>query len=476
MSRNRVRHCQNPSTFERANPVTGELVTRSAAAGPEDAIRAADAAAAAFPAWSGLGPNARRRILLKAAEVLLSKMDEFNGVMAAETGITAGIAENEVRIGADMLVEAASLTTQVGGEIIPSEHPGSLSLAVRQAAGVCVGIAPWNGPISLGVRAIAVALACGNTVILKGSERSPGTHWLIGDALREGGVPDGVINIVINAPGDAGEVVDALIAHPAVKRINFTGSTKVGKSIAETAARFVKPVMLELGGKAPFVVLDDADIDAAVNAATFAAFANQGQACMSAERIIVDNKVADAFVAKLAAKAKTLKAGKPADGAVLGSLIDENDAKRVEGLIQDAVAKGARLVAGGERRGPLMDATILDNVTSEMKIYHEESFGPAKGVVRVDGDEEALRVANDTEFGLSSAIFSRDIRRAMALASRLEAGMCHINGSSVQDEAQAPFGGVKTSGYGRFGGKFSIAEFTDLRWITIEDPQQKYPF
>jgi acyl-CoA reductase-like NAD-dependent aldehyde dehydrogenase len=197
---------------------------------------------------------------------------------------------------------------------------------------------------------------------------------------------------------------------------------------------------------------------------------------MSAERIIVDNKIADAFVAKLAAKAKTLKAGKPADGAVLGSLIDENDAKRVEGLIQDAVAKGARLVAGGERRGPLMDATILDNVTSEMKIYHEESFGPAKGVVRVDGDEEALRVANDTEFGLSSAIFSRDIRRAMALASRLEAGMCHINGSSVQDEAQAPFGGVKSSGYGRFGGKFSIAEFTDLRWITIEDPQQKYPF
>jgi vanillin dehydrogenase len=237
----------------------GTCETRSAAAGPEDAIRAADAAAAAFPAWSGLGPNARRRILLKAAEVLLSKMDEFKGLMAAETGITAGIAENEVRIGADMLVEAASLTTQVGGEIIPSEHPGSLSLAVRQAAGVCVGIAPWNGPISLGVRAIAVALACGNTVILKGSERSPGTHWLIGDALREGGVPDGVINIVINAPGDAGEVVDALIAHPAVKRINFTGSTKVGKSIAETAARFVKPVMLELGGKAPFVVLDDAE-------------------------------------------------------------------------------------------------------------------------------------------------------------------------------------------------------------------------
>ena len=464
------------ATFERHDPVTGEVATRAPAGGVEDARRAADAAAAAFPAWAALGPGARRGLLLEAADVMVSKSTEFARLMTAETGSTGPWGGFNVMLAANILREAAAMTTQISGEVIPSDKPGTLALAVRQPVGVCVGIAPWNAPVILGTRAIAMPLACGNTVVLKASELCPGVHRLIGEVMREAGLPKGVVNVVTNAPADAAQVVEALIAHPGVKRINFTGSTRVGKIIAETAARHLKPVLLELGGKAPLVVLDDADLDAAVNAAAFGAYMNQGQICMSTERIIVDATVAAAFVEKLAAKARSLPAGDPRGPVVLGSLVNLAAAERIEELVADAVAKGAVVVAGGRRDGTIVEATLVDHVTPQMRIYSEESFGPAKSVIRVTGDEEAIRVANDTEYGLSSAVFSRDVRRAMAVARRIEAGICHINGPTVADEAQMPFGGVKGSGYGRFGGKAGIAEFTDLRWITIEDPQQHYPF
>jgi len=222
-------------------------------------------------------------------------------------------------------------------------------------------------------------------------------------------------------------------------------------------------------------VLDDADLDQAVDAAAFGAFMNQGQICMSTERIIVDEKIADAFVAKLAAKASKLPAGDPRGHVVLGSLVDLAPAERMDVLIADAVEKGAKLVTGGQRKGTIVEATLLDHVTPQMKIYREESFGPVKPIIRVAGAEQAIRVANDTEYGLSAAVFSRDIKRAMAVARRIESGICHINGPTVADEAQMPFGGMKASGYGRFGGRAVIDEFTDLRWITIEGPQH-YPF
>ncbi len=396
--------------------------------------------------------------------------------MTAETGSTGPWGGFNTMFAANVLREAAAMTTQVSGEIIPSDKPGNLAMAIRQPAGVCVGIAPWNAPVILGTRAIAMPLACGNTVVLKASEMCPATHRLIGQVMREAGFPKGVVNIVTNAPADAAQVVEALVAHPAVKRINFTGSTRVGKIIAKLAAEHLKPVLLELGGKAPLIVLDDADLDAAVNAAAFGAYMNQGQICMSTERIIVDEKVADAFVEKLAAKAKGLPAGDPRGHVVLGSLVSLQAAERVEEMVQDAIAKGAALVAGGNRTGAIMEATLVDKVTPDMRIYSEESFGPAKSVIRVNGDDEAIRVANDTEYGLSSAVFSRDIQRAMGVARRIESGICHINGPTVHDEAQMPFGGVKASGYGRFGGRAAIAEFTDLRWITVEDPHQHYPF
>jgi benzaldehyde dehydrogenase (NAD) len=320
-------------------------------------------------------------------------------------------------------------------------------------------------------------LACGNTVVLKASEMSPGVHRLIGSCLTEAGLGDGVVNVVTNAPEDAQAVVEALIAHPAVRRVNFTGSTRVGRLIALACAKHLKRALLELGGKAPLVILEDADLDAAVNAAAFGAFMNQGQICMSTERIVVDDKVADAFVAKFATKAKGLPHGDPRKGnVVLGSLVSAAACDRVGGLIDDAVAKGAVIAAGGHGSGTIMPATIVDHVTPAMRIYGEESFGPVVTVVRVSGVDEAVRVANDTEYGLSSAVFGRDIARALGVAKRIEAGISHINAPTVHDEPQMPFGGTKASGYGRFGGKAAIDEFTELRWITVQTGPRHYPF
>jgi acyl-CoA reductase-like NAD-dependent aldehyde dehydrogenase len=461
--------------FERKDPVTGKVATRAAAATLADVEKVVDSAAKAFPSWSETGPGARRALLLKAADLMESHTDDFIKLMLEETGATAPWAGFNVHFAASMLREAAALTTQITGEVIPSDKPGILSMAIRQPVGVVLGIAPWNAPVILGTRAIAAPLACGNTVIFRTSEACPATHHLIGRILNDAGFPKGVVNVISNAPADAPKIVEALIVHPAVRRINFTGSTKVGKIIARLAADHLKPVLLELGGKAPLIVLDDADLDQAVDAAAFGAFMNQGQICMSTERFVVDEAVADAFVAKFAAKASKLPAGDPREHVVLGSLVDLAAAERMDVLIADAVAKGAIVVAGGKRKGSIVDATILDRVTPAMRIYKEESFGPVKSVIRVKGVEEAIRVANDTEYGLASAVFGRDIKRALAVAKRVETGICHINGPTVHDEAQMPFGGVKASGYGRFGGKAVINEFTDLRWITIEGPQH-YPF
>jgi acyl-CoA reductase-like NAD-dependent aldehyde dehydrogenase len=467
----------NGATFERRNPITNEVVTRAAAATVEDANRAADAAKGAFPAWAELGPNARRSRLSRAADLIEKHSDDFVTRMASETGSTEGWARFNAFLAASMMREAGAMTTQVGGEVIPSEKSGCLAMAIRRPAGVVVGIAPWNAPAILGIRALAMPLACGNTVVLKASEVCPGVHRLIGDILCEAGLAPGVVSVVTNAPADAPAVVEALIAHPAVRRINFTGSTKVGRIVAELAGRHLKPVLLELGGKAPMLVLDDADLDEAVNAAAFGAFMNQGQICMSTERLVVDESVADAFVEKFAAKAASLPAGDPRHGnVVLGSVIGTQAAERVRDLVADAVANGARVVTGGKGEGTIIPATVVDRVTPKMRAYSEESFGPMVAIVRVRGVDEAIRVANDTEYGLSAAVFSRNIARAISVAERIESGICHINGPTVHDEAQMPFGGVKASGYGRFGGKAAVDEFTDLRWITIETRPVHYPF
>lgn len=465
------------ASFDRHNPLDGQVATRAPAATPDDARAAVDAAAQAFPAWAALGPGERRALLMRASQALAAKGEVLAAAMAAETGASGLWAGFNVHLAADMLLEAAALTTQISGQIIPSNIPGNVAMAVRQPAGVVLGIAPWNAPVILAVRAIATPLACGNTVVLKGSELCPATHGLVIEALQDAGLPAGVVNFVTNAPADAAAVVEAMIAHPAVRRINFTGSTRVGRLIGQTAARHLKPAILELGGKAPFIVLDDADIPAAVAGCTFGAFANSGQICMSTERIIVDAQIADDFVARLTARAQALPLGDPRQGpVVLGSVVDMHTVHRANTLIDDALAKGARLLCGGKASSTLMPATLLDHVTADMDIFREETFAPVKAIVRVRGVEQAIAVANDNEFGLSSAVYGRDTARAWQVAARLETGICHINGPTVHDEAQMPFGGVKASGYGRFGGQAGIDAFTETRWITMQTRERHYPF
>lgn len=464
-------------TFARKNPLDGSAATVAPAATPGDAHRAVDAAAAAFAAWSQTGPTQRREYLLRAADELQAREQAFVQAMAGETGASAIWAGFNVHLAAGMLREAAGLTTQVGGEVIPSDVPGNLAMGLRVPAGVVVGMAPWNAPVILGVRAVATPLACGNTVVLKGSEMCPATHGLVIEALQASGLPAGVVNFVTNAPEDAAAVVQALVAHPATRRVNFTGSTKVGRIIARLCAEHLKPSVLELGGKAPLVVLDDADLDTAVNAAAFGAYMNSGQICMATERIVVDERIADAFVGRLAAKARALPVGDPRKGpVVLGSVVDMSTVERCNAMIDDALAKGATLVCGGKSDNTLMPATLLDHVTPAMRIYGEEAFGPVRVVVRVDGEEAAVACANDNAYGLSAAVIGADVARAMRVAARIQSGICHVNGPTVHDEAQMPFGGVKDSGWGRFGGKAGIEAFTDLRWMTVQTGPRQYPF
>ena len=462
--------------YERINPLTQEPASKATAMSPDDARAVAEHAASAFPVWSMLGPNARRALLMKAADALEARKDDFVRAMMTEVGATAGWAMFNLMLAAGMIREAAALTTQIGGEVIPSDKPGCLALTLREPVGVILGIAPWNAPIILGVRAIAVPLACGNSVILKASELCPRTHTLIIEAFAGAGFPAGVVNIVTNAPKDAAGVVGALIDHPAVRRVNFTGSTAVGRIIAKRAAEHLKPCLLELGGKAPLIVLEDADLDEAVKAAAFGAFMNQGQICMSTERIIVVDAVAADFVKRFAVKAKSLATGDPREGKTpLGAVVDQKTVRHVNSLIDDATAKGATIIAGRKADDVLMPATVVDGVTKSMNIYRDESFGPVVGIIRAKDEADAIRIANDSEYGLSAAVFTRDTARGLRVARQIRSGICHINGPTVHDEPQMPFGGVGASGYGRFGGKAGIEQFTELRWITIETQAGHFP-
>jgi acyl-CoA reductase-like NAD-dependent aldehyde dehydrogenase len=462
-------------SWESAGPLDDEPASSVAAAGREDVARAVEAAAAAFPAWAASAPAGRRSLLGAAADLLESRAEEIAGLMTAETGATLGWGMFNVQLAAGMLREAAAQAYGAVGEVIPSDVPGMLALGVRQPAGVVAAIAPWNAPVILGVRAVAMPLAYGNTVVLKASEECPRVHAAIARVLVDAGFPAGVVNLIVNEPADGAEVVDELISAPAVRRVNFTGSTRVGRIIAETCGRNLKRALLELGGKAPLVVLPDADLDQAVAAATFGAFFHQGQICMSTERIVVDRSVADEFSGRLAERARGLVVGDPREASTqIGPLINAAAVERVAGLVDEARAAGASLLAGGSVDGLRYAPTVLGGVTPAMRIYGEESFGPVVSVVPVDGVDEAVRVANDTEYGLSGAVFGRDVPRAIDVARRIESGMCHVNGSTVHDEPQMPFGGVKASGFGRFGGRAALEEFTELRWITVGGPEGRH--
>ena len=476
---NIAQSAQSNRTFVRKNSVSGAVVTVAAAGGVADATRAVESAQAAFVKWSETGPTERRRVLLRAADILEGKIAEFSKIMAEEIGASGLWSGFNVMASAALLREAASLATQIQGNTIPTDKPNTLSMTVRQPVGVVLSIVPWNGPVILAARAIAYPLVCGNAVVFRASETSPRTHALLAAVFHEAGLPAGALNLLLNAPDDAEAIVDALIAHPAIRRVNFTGSTRVGRIVAEKAARHLKRCLLELGGKSPFVVLDDADLDNAVNAAVFGSFLYQGQICMSTERFVVDATVADEFVAKFAARAKSLPAGDPCTqpACIVGPMVSPESGTRINALIEDALSKGAVLAAGGLANGATMPATILDHVTPAMRIYDEETFGPITVVVRAANTDDAVRIANDTAYGLSAAVFGRNVTRALQVARRIDSGSVHVNGSTVQNEPQAPYGGMKHSGYGRFdGGSAVIEEFTELKWITIESADQPYPF
>ena len=465
-------------TFDDRDPFTGETVATVAAGGADDARRAIEAAEAAFGAWSATPPAERQRVFLKAADALEARQDEVVALLARETGCTFGFGMFQLHFVPGLFRQAAAAPYAPIGEVIPSDLPGTMALGLRRPVGVVGAIAPWNAALILSARSIAAPLALGNTVVLKPSEWSPiagGLLW--GEIFSEAGLPEGVLNVVAHAPGAAEPIGDEFVSNPAVRRINFTGSTSTGRALAEAAGRNLKRILLELGGYNPLIVLADADLDYAVNASAFGAFLHQGQICMSARRIIVEQSVADDFAERLAAKTKTLKTGDPKEpDTIIGPLINEGALETVKTRVDDAVAKGARVLAGGNAVGPCYEATLLADVPEDSEFAQVETFGPVAAIDVVDNPQDAVARANATAYGLSSGIITSDTERGFALAQQIDAGIVHVNDQPVGDEPQMPFGGVKDSGWGRFGGQAVIDEFTELRWVTIASGSHPFPF
>lgn len=442
---------------------------QSALLATQSANDAANRAARAFWAWSNTSAKDRADLLAAMAESLAKGRLDLIEIAAQEVGAAPAWIDFNIKIAQDTLHQARDLIPLMEDKSV-KHADGRNSILRRQAVGVVLGFAPWNAPVILATRALAAPIACGNTVVLKASEHCPNTHKMVVDLFCGCGLPENVVSVVTNEATDSLDVARTLIQHPTIRRINFTGSTRVGQIIAVEAAQVLKRCVLELSGKAPLIVLDDADLDAAAAAAMTGAFFNQGQVCMSTERIIVMENIADQFVEKLVQKTTSLSASDPKiSTAPLGRLINAGAAARVADLIADAVAQGARLEHGGQVAGEVMQPAVLDHVTAAMRIYREESFGPVASVIRVRDVEEAISVANDTEFGLAAAVFGKDLKRCHAIADRLETGICQINGPTVFDDPNMPFGGMKSSGYGRFGGTAALDEFTEIRWLSQHD-------
>jgi acyl-CoA reductase-like NAD-dependent aldehyde dehydrogenase len=464
-------------SFEDRDPFTGEVVAQAASGTRHDAAKAVAAAAAAAPGWAASAPAERQRVFLAAADILERRRDEVVSWLARETGCTFGFGMFQMGFVPGLLRQAAALGYAPLGQVIPSDHPGELALGIRKPVGVVGAIAPWNAALILSARSIAAPLALGNAVVLKPSEWSPYSGGLLwGEIFAEAGLPAGVLNVVTHAPREAGPIGDELVENPAVRRINFTGSTATGRRLAEAAGRHLKRVLLELGGSNPLIVLADADLDYAVSAAAFGAYLHQGQICMSTRRIIVERPLAEEFTSRLAAKARGLKAGDPKEmDTIIGPLITEDALALVRDRVAGAVAAGAKVLAGGEAVGPCFQATLVSDVPADSDLARLETFGPVAAVEVVDSADEAVARANATSYGLSSGIITSDPDRGFALARQIEAGIVHVNDQTVGDEPQMPFGGVKDSGFGRFGGQAVVDEFTELRWVTIGGPHP-FPF
>lgn len=452
--------------FDDRSPATGEVYRRVAAGGPEDAILAVSAAADAFPGWSATTPDTRRSVMLRAAELLEGETRLHRETFAMETGSTAAWATMNVHEAAATLREAAGLTSAPIGELLPSSQPGTLNVSRRYPAGVVLAVIPWNAPLILAARATAIAMAVGNTVVLRPSEEAPLTAgFLLADALRRAGLPDGVFNVLSTGPGAGPAPIAAMIEDPRVRRVVFIGSTEVGRRIGELAGRHLVPAVLELGGKNSTIVCDDVDLEEWAPRLAFASFANSGQVCMCTDRIIVHRSRADELGERLAAIADAMTVGDPRrDTTDLGPLINARAADSFRSLVRDAVDQGAVALAGGpELDGLYARPTVLTGLAPSARLYHQESFSPVVSIHPVSSDDEALAVANDTEYGLVGSVLAQDRARGDRVAARLRAGAVHVNGPSVGDEPHVAFGGLGASGYGRLGGMESVRAFTDQR-------------
>lgn len=465
-------------TFDDANPYTGASVATIAAGDREDARRAVAAASAAFPTWSKAPPALRQRIFLRAADILERRRDEVVALLANETGCTFGFAMFQMGFVPGLFRQAAGLAYAPVGQVIPSDNPGTFAMGIRRPVGVVAAIAPWNAALILSARSIATPLVAGNPVVLKPSQYSPivgGLLWA--EIFEEAGLPGGVLNVVTHASGDGSKIGDEFAENPKVRRINFTGSSSTGRRIAEAAGRNLKRVVLELGGHNPLLVLRDADLEYAVNAAAFGAYLHQGQICMSTRRIIVEAPIADEFSGRLAAKVAGLKMGDPGEmDTIIGPLINQEAFDIVSTRVRDAVRDGARLLAGGTSQGLVYAATLLTDVPETSDLTRHETFGPVASIEVVEDENAGIDRANASAYGLSAGIITSDPDKGLSLADRIEAGIVHINDQTVGDEPQMPFGGVKDSGWGRFGGAAAIDEFTELKWVTVQSGSHPYPF
>jgi len=463
-------------TFSDFNPATGDVWAEIPNGTRADAGRAITAAAAAQAEWAALPHAQRAGYLLKAADILEKRQQDFADALIDEGGSWIGKGMFESGYVPGLLRTAAAAAYQVTGEILPSDH-GKVSMVVRQPLGVVSVISPWNFPLLLSTRGLAFAMAVGNTVVLKPSEETPvAGGLLIAELFAEADLPPGVFNVVSCSRDNVAEVGDELITNPLVGGISFTGSTAVGREVASKAGMMLKKACVELGGKDSLIILADADLELALNAASFGTFMHQGQICMSVEKIIVDETLAAEFTERFVAKVKTLNVGNPREMPnVIGPIINQRQLDKIHGQVTAAVDQGAELLTGGTYEGLFYQPTVLTGITPEMSIYQEETFGPVAPIITVKGVDEAVAVANDSEYGLSAGIITRDEEKGLAVANRLHTGMAHVNDSSVNDEPHVPFGGMKNSGIGRHGGKASIETFTEMRWLTLERGGRHYP-
>jgi vanillin dehydrogenase len=456
------------------NPANQKPFARIFMAQQQHMRAAIDAADAAKKAWGATLPAERERLLMRAADELEKASEEIIELLIDEAGSTFGKAHFEVPFAANLVRSIAGEARRVHGDVFPSDVPGLISMAIRRPLGVVAGISPFNFPVVLSLKKVAFALACGNTFVLKPSEETSLVGLKLAEIFERAGIPAGVFNVV---PGDGPTMAQVFYDDPRVKLISFTGSSAVGRALATECARRGKRVVLEMGGKSPLIVLKDADLDYAVDTACFGIFIHQGQICMAGSRIIVEAIIYEEFLKRFTAKAQTMKVGDPRDPhTVIGPLIRSTQCPMIDKKVKDAVTSGARLLTGGTYEGNFYYPTVLADVTPEMAAFRDELFGPVAAVTKANDADHALALANNSAYGLSSAVLTNDLQLALRFALELEAGMVHLNGPTIHDEATVPFGGVKDSGMGREGGRWSIDEMTEVKWVTIQTGRRHYPF